>query len=89
MSHMSASVPKTVYKTPNPEEQVSELYTVYAEELPESKDPQKRRVVKERYGAWDEAEPDPKRKLKIKVFTLSPTDRSIVSPSKRHTNKSR
>ena len=31
-------------------------------------------MVKERYGAWDQAEPDPQRKFKIKVFTLSPND---------------
>jgi hypothetical protein len=65
-----ATVPKTVYKTPNPQKNVSELYTVFAEQLPEATDPKKRWVVKKRYGAWDEAS----QKFEINVRTLGPTD---------------
>jgi hypothetical protein len=65
----------TVYKTPDPEDEVSELYTIHADELPGATDPEKRWVVKETHGYWDEHEPDPNvKKFKNQARTLSPTD---------------
>jgi len=71
---MNVSVPQTVYKTPEPEENVSELYTIYCQQMPDATTRGKCWIVKERYGAWDGGEPDPKKKFKIGVTTLSPTD---------------
>jgi hypothetical protein len=65
---------QTLYRTPNPEHEVSELYTIFAVRMSNALSPEKSWVVYERYGAWDEAEPDPKQKFKINVKTLSPSD---------------
>ncbi|MBZ5502319.1 MAG: hypothetical protein LAN59_08760 [Acidobacteriia bacterium] len=70
-----ATVPLTVYETPNPEHNVSPLYTVYCERMEDFTDPARCWIVKERYGAWDEKEIDPtKKKFKIDVTTLSPNE---------------
>jgi|SRR6516164_1355334 hypothetical protein len=69
------SIPMTVYKVPNPLEDVSELYTVYADVLPSATDPKKRWIVHEIHGYWDENETDPNvRKFKNRATTLSPND---------------
>lgn len=80
ISHMDDPKPidsapsQTLYKTPNPEHAVSELYTIFAVRMSNALFPEKSWVAYERYGAWDEAEPNPKLKFKINVKTLSPTD---------------
>jgi hypothetical protein len=66
--------PQTVYKTPDPQANVSELYSIFCQQMSNATSLAKSWVVSERYGAWDEAEPDPKKKFKINVTTLSPTD---------------
>lgn len=71
---MNAIRPQTVNETPNPQEKVSEPYTVYAEELPQAVHQDRRWVEKERFGAWKEAAQEPEKKFKIDVQTLSPTD---------------
>jgi len=71
---MKVSVPQTIYRTPEPEENVSELYTIYCQQMPDVPNSGKCWIVKERYGAWDEAEPDPKKKFKFDATTLSPSD---------------
>jgi hypothetical protein len=72
---LNPTIPMTVYKTPDVEEEVSELYTIYADELPGATDPKKRWVVNEIHGYWDENEPDPKvKKFKNVATTLSPND---------------
>jgi GH43 family beta-xylosidase len=68
------TIPKTVYKTPEPEARVSECYTIFADDLPEATDEAKCWVVKEIHGYWDQDEPDPKKKFKNKATSLSPTD---------------
>jgi hypothetical protein len=79
------TIPKSVYKTPYPEDGVSEVYTIFAEELPGATDPKKRWIVKETHGYWDEAEPDPKRKFKNKAVSLSPTElRHCVTIEEAH-----
>ena len=70
-----STIPRTVYKVPNPLEDVSELYSIFADELPSANHPEKRYVVKEIHGYWDEQETDPKaKKFKNVATTLSPTD---------------
>lgn len=65
----------TVYNVPDPLEEVSELYTIYADGLPAAIDPKKRWVVNEVHGYWDEQETDPNvKKFKNVATTLSPTD---------------
>jgi len=72
---INSSPPQTVYKTPDPQANVSELYSIYCVQMSNALSLEKSWVVNERYGAWDEAEPDPtKEKFKIDVKTLSPTD---------------
>jgi hypothetical protein len=56
------------------EDRVSELYTIFADELPEATDEARCWVVKEIHGYWDENEPDPTQKFKNRATTLSPTD---------------
>jgi hypothetical protein len=71
---INPTIPMTVYKVPDPEDEVSELYTIYADELLSATDPEKRWVVNELHGYWDEKEPDPKaKKFKNRATTLSPT----------------
>lgn len=71
---MSVTVPQTVYKTPEPEAFISECYTIFAQVLPGATDPNRRWVIKEAHGYWDEAELDPTAKFKLRVNTLEPTD---------------
>jgi hypothetical protein len=71
---IDSAPPQTVYKTSDPQLNVSELYTIFAQQMSNAESLEKSWVVCERYGAWDEAEPDPKQKFKINVKTLSPTD---------------
>ena len=79
------TIPKSVYKTPYPEDGVSEVYTIFADELPEATDPTKCWIVKETHGYWDEAEPDPKKKFKNKAVSLSPTEpRHCVTIEEAH-----
>jgi hypothetical protein len=54
-SRQRCDIPQTLYKVPDPLRERSELYTVHAEEHPEATDPQKRWVVTERHGYWDQA----------------------------------
>jgi len=69
-----STVPKSVYNTPDPEKEISEVYTIYAEMLVEAKDPKKCWVVREKHGYWDENEQEPKKRFKNSVTTLSPID---------------
>jgi hypothetical protein len=71
---IDSAPPQSVYKTPDPHANVSEVYTIYAQQMSNAHSLEKSWVVIERYGAWDEKEPDPKQKFKINVKTLSPTD---------------
>ncbi len=71
---INSSPPQTVYKTPDPQLNVSELYSIFCVQMSNALSLEKSWVVNERYGAWDEAEPDPKKKFKINVKTLSPTE---------------
>ena len=71
---MPPTIPKTVYKTPEPEARVSELYTIFADVLPGATDPTRCWVVKENHGYWDEAETNPTEKFKNRATSLSPTD---------------
>jgi hypothetical protein len=71
---INSTPPQTVYKTPDRKANVSELYTIYAQQMSNAHSPEKSWVAVERYGAWDEKEPDPRQKFKINVKTLSPTD---------------
>jgi len=64
----------TVYNTPHPHRGLSPLYTLHAEIHPDATNPKKCWVVMEKFGYWDEAEPDPKKKFKNEVNTLSTTD---------------
>jgi hypothetical protein len=61
---------KSIYKTLSPENEISEVYVVYAEELDAATDPTRRWVVKEKHGWFDDV---PKQFL-MNVTTLSPTD---------------
>ena len=64
----------TVYNTPHRRRELSPLYTLHVEIHPGAKDPKKCWVVRERFGYWDETQPDPKKKFKNTLNTLSPTD---------------
>ena len=64
----------TVYDTPNPRRGLSPLYTLHAEIHPQATDPQKCWVVMEKFGYWDETEPDPQKKFRNVESTLSSTD---------------
>ena len=64
------TVPKTLYKIPNPQLGVSEYYCVFAEVLPSATDPVRRWVVGETHGWWDDAA----KQAVNGVQTLSPTD---------------
>jgi hypothetical protein len=67
---ISPAVPKTLYNTANPQDEVSELYTIFADVLPDASDPQKRWVVNEKHGWWDEGG----KQFLYAITTLSPTD---------------
>lgn len=71
---IDSAPPQTVYKTPDPQANVSELYTIFAQQMSNAQSLEKSWVAVERYGAWDENESDPKKKFKINVKALSPTD---------------
>jgi hypothetical protein len=71
---INSAPPQTVYKTPNPQASVSELYTIFCQQMSNALTLERSWVVHERYGAWDENEPDPKQKFRINVTTLSPTE---------------
>jgi hypothetical protein len=71
---INSSPPQTVYKTPDPQVNISELYSIFCVQMSNALSLEKSWVVNERYGAWDEAEPDPKKKFKINVKTLSPIE---------------
>lgn len=71
---INSSPPQTLYKTPEPQVNVSELYSIFCVQMSNALSLEKSWVVNERYGAWDEAEADPKKKFKINVKTLSPTE---------------
>jgi hypothetical protein len=71
---INSSPSQTDYKTPDPQVNVSELYSVFCVQMSNALSLERSWVVNERYGAWDEAEPDPKKKFKINVKTLSPTE---------------
>jgi hypothetical protein len=47
--------PKTVYRTPNPEWDVSESYEILIEVVPDAPDPQRCWVVRELHGYFEEA----------------------------------
>jgi len=68
------TVPMVMYNVPNPQDDFSELYLIYGEELATATDPVKRWVPMEMHGYWDEAEPDPKTKFKLRSTTLAPTE---------------
>jgi hypothetical protein len=65
-------IPKVVYKVPNPDDNFSELYIVFGEELLTATDPDRIWVVKETHGFWDDA--DTEKKFKKNTDTLSPND---------------
>ena len=64
----------TVYNTPHPHQGRSPLYTLHAEIHPEALDLTRCWVVMEKFGYWDDAEPDPNKRFKDAVNTLSPTN---------------
>jgi hypothetical protein len=64
----------TVYDTPNPLRGLSPLYTLHVEIHPQATDLQKCWVVMEKFGYWDETEPDPQKKFRNVESTLSSTD---------------
>lgn len=71
---MNTTVPVTVYKTPDPQQGISELYTIYAQVLPIAPNAERCWVIKEKHGYWDENARDPQQKFKHQVTTLSPED---------------
>ena len=64
----------TVYNTPHPHRELSPLYTLHAEIHADATDPKTYWFGREKFGYWEEAEPDPKKRFKRDVNTLSPTD---------------
>jgi hypothetical protein len=64
----------TVYNTPHPHRERSPFYTLHPEINPDAVDPKKCWIVVEKFGYWDEIEPDPEKKFKHVVSTLSSTD---------------
>jgi hypothetical protein len=70
------TVPMVMYKVPNPQDDLSELYLIYGEELATATDTKKRWVPMETHGYWDEAEtdPDPKKKFKYSFPSLAPNE---------------
>jgi hypothetical protein len=69
------TVPMVMYNVPNPQDDFSELYVIYGEELAAATAPQKRWAPMETHGYWDEAEPDPTQKFKLRNATLAPTEK--------------
>jgi hypothetical protein len=64
------TVPQTLYSTPDPHQEISELYVINAEELATATDPKRRWVIREKHGYWDEQY----KKFLLDVITLSPND---------------
>lgn len=64
------SFPKTVYRTPTPEYQISETYEITIESFPNPAEPSRCWIVRELHGWYDEAT----RTFHHKVETLHPTD---------------
>jgi hypothetical protein len=64
------TVPQTLYSTPDPHREISELYVVNAEELAVATDPKRRWIVKEQHGYWDEQA----KKFLMQVVTLKPSE---------------
>jgi len=64
----------TVYNTPRVQRELLPHYTLRAEIHPNARDPKKCWVVIEKFGYWDEAEPNPEKKFKNAVNTLNATD---------------
>jgi hypothetical protein len=65
---MNMTVPKIIYKTPNPD--MGEHYCVFTEILPSANHPTKRWVVKETHGYFE----NEAKKASNKATTLSPSD---------------
>lgn len=63
----------SIYNTPQPHREAP-LYTLHAEIHPDAVNPNKCWLVVEKFGSWDETEPDPMKKFKCVVSTLSSTD---------------
>jgi hypothetical protein len=64
------SFPKTVYRTPTPEWQISECYEIWIEAFPGAPDRNRCWIVREVHGYYDEAT----KTYHHKVETLHPTD---------------
>lgn len=64
----------TVYDTPHPRRGHSRFYALHPEINPGAVDPKKCWMVVEKFGYWDETEPDLEKKFKHVVSTLSSTD---------------
>lgn len=76
------TVPQTLYSTPDPQRQISELYVINAEELATATDPERRWVIKEQHGYWDEQS----KKFLLNVVTLRPNDpRHCLTLDEAHT----
>jgi hypothetical protein len=71
---LNRAVPMVMYSVRNPQDNFSELYLIYGEELATATDPEKRWVPMEMHGYWDEAELDPKQKFKLRSTTLAPNE---------------
>jgi hypothetical protein len=65
---MDTTTPLVLYKIPNPQRDVSELYLEYADESPNATDTEKRWIVKEKHG-WFDSE---LKKFQNQAFTLNP-----------------
>jgi|ERR1700728_3772193 len=55
MSLNNNTIPQTLYNTPDPFSRPSELYVIHGTKSDACKDPNKRWVIKEEHGYWDEA----------------------------------
>ncbi|MGC2734305.1 MAG: hypothetical protein WA212_10450 [Candidatus Acidiferrales bacterium] len=62
--------PKSVYRTPNPEFDISEGYSIFIESFPNRADPARCWIVRETHGWYDDAT----KTYLHKVETLHPTD---------------
>lgn len=50
----TASFPKTLYRTPNPEWEISEAYEIFIEPVPGAPDPERCWIVREMHGYYEE-----------------------------------
>lgn len=68
---MKNSFPKTVYRTPNPEFEVSEAYEIFIKPVPGAPDPHGCWIVGEMHGYYDQMT----KAFHYKAETVHPTDK--------------